>query len=448
MSEDGKYHINPQTGNVNKCVATYNCKFNMNKSQHYETKEEAQQASEENLTAEFMDEDKVVKELSTLPEHFENDNRDFDAIKFHTKLIKEWNHSGWTKEEKQNLYRTQQLAKLVKKEGNLTDEEWSKADDLISKLHPIPDPGKYQSTLFSSNTINEYQRRDSNIVGLAETLYWKKRAEEIPAPEPVEKRVPNENIMGLREAQLANFEKYNDPGYDFLEGTELGDNAKDYFDETIDRVIAGQEYKSVNPDKDGGDAYITPKHDRFMRALDGDNQLYMATVFPDRELKDSMEKASVDNVTVTSFYNTREWGNAYTVLQPDGSTRTFAVYEHRNTDSIIINGKENWKNENNELPYAGDSKEMFFDEIPPDERKRAADNLVFFMKAAQNGDLASDGTLSRNASRRDWTSILSEQIPGFAEWHKEHSPESYPEDKGSEEDLLRNLDFEVEDDGY
>lgn len=72
-----------------------------------------------------------------------------------------------------------------------------------------------------------------------------------------------------------------------------------------------------------------------------------------------MERADVSNVTVSSFYNSREWGNAYTVMTPDGSTRTFSVYEHRNTDSVIINGKTNWKGSDVELPYVEDNKYSF-----------------------------------------------------------------------------------------
>ena len=63
-------------------------------------------------------------------------------------------------------------------------------------------------------------------------------------------------------------------------------------------------------------------------------------------------------VNVSSFNNGREYGLVYTVDTPSGDKRSFSVYEHRNSDSIIINGKTNW-NKNEDLPYAADSKNIY-----------------------------------------------------------------------------------------
>lgn len=61
------------------------------------------------------------------------------------------------------------------------------------------------------------------------------------------------------------------------------------------------------------------------------------------------------NISVGTFTNCRENGLTFTVQNKKGSFFTFCIYEHRNTDKIIINGKKGYINRNGELPYKTDS---------------------------------------------------------------------------------------------
>lgn len=58
---------------------------------------------------------------------------------------------------------------------------------------------------------------------------------------------------------------------------------------------------------------------------------------------------------------------------------TYCVYEHRNTDSIIINGREGLITMNGELPYAGESKYDYLAEFPYNAHMEVADKLAEFM---------------------------------------------------------------------
>lgn len=60
-------------------------------------------------------------------------------------------------------------------------------------------------------------------------------------------------------------------------------------------------------------------------------------------------------IYVECFINCREGGLTFTVK---GQTKsmTYCIYEHRNSDNIIVNGKENWSSFSDDLPYAGEDK--------------------------------------------------------------------------------------------
>lgn len=443
---DVRYHINPQTGNVNQCKAFYSCRFKMSEAEHYETKEEAKKGAEISLASENIDTDKYLKIVESKVKFYDNDNRDIDFIESDLKSVKEWTHTGWTNHEKENLYRIEKLVSIFNKK-KMTQDDWNEAERIMSHMKPINHMVKYQRNTFGKNIINEYDRRDRNLLSLAKNAFLMRKAMEVSEPDPAPEREVNSSLIGGREAQLENLRKFNDPGYEHMKGRKYaGDSVENYFDSTLNRIIAGENYKPFDDRVDSH--HLVPKHDQLMHILQsedegGNNQLYMATVFPDKELKEEMDRAGISNVSVSSFYNSREYGNAYTVMTPDGDTRTFSVYEHRNTDSIVINGKTNWKGSDVELPYTADSKHEFFAEIPYGERKQAARTLTYFMKNAQNGTLEDDQYLSNNAPRRDWNAILSEQIPGFKDWHEENFPAQAAE-KGlnEDEDILRRLDFD------
>ena len=59
-------------------------------------------------------------------------------------------------------------------------------------------------------------------------------------------------------------------------------------------------------------------------------------------------------ISVGTFTNCRECGLTFMVM---GKTSfTYCVYEHRNSDEIIINGKKGCISVNGDLPYIGDTK--------------------------------------------------------------------------------------------
>jgi len=89
----------------------------------------------------------------------------------------------------------------------------------------------------------------------------------------------------------------------------------------------------------------------------------------DEELKD------VD-VSVACFTNCRECGLTFTVYtHPHFSQTTYCVYEHRNSDEIIVNHKEDWCGMNGDLPYMADSKYKYDASFSYNEYEKCAQFL-------------------------------------------------------------------------
>lgn len=76
-------------------------------------------------------------------------------------------------------------------------------------------------------------------------------------------------------------------------------------------------------------------------------------------------------IYVECFINCRECGLTFTlhyckddnekIFYPKFDNRwTYCVYEHRNSDQIIINGKKNWTSWNGDLPYSEDNAHKYF----------------------------------------------------------------------------------------
>lgn len=330
----------------------------------------------------------------------------------------------WTSAEKENLEKLSQLTQVLSEKN----PDWEKAKRIKGSMNP---QGKDMKPVGD----DDYKRRDRNLHRLADDLYKQRFAQEIkPLGDPPE-RERNGRIAGLEHAQHAHVYQRN---YDY-DGNEFGDNHQKYVNSSLNRIAAGESYKHWTGQEDESVSNL-PEHDRVINAINEDNQLYLATAFPDIELKKAMDQQDVSNVSVTPFYNGRENGNAYTVITPDGSTRTFSVYEHRNTDSIIINGKTNWDSSNpKNLPYAGQSKYEYFAEFHPRDKQQAANALAFYMKEAQKGELPSDSELVATAGRRDWNAILSDRVPGFAEWAEKNGMGRKKNE--TDDDILKNLDF-------
>lgn len=87
-------------------------------------------------------------------------------------------------------------------------------------------------------------------------------------------------------------------------------------------------------------------------------------------LRDHAELCQHCDINVGAFTNGREVGLTFSVLgyfDDDGNNVvgaledafTYCVYEHRNSDEIILNGKAGYICYNGELPYQGDSKNDF-----------------------------------------------------------------------------------------
>lgn len=73
-------------------------------------------------------------------------------------------------------------------------------------------------------------------------------------------------------------------------------------------------------------------------------------------------------VRVKAFANGRESGLTYIIDSHEVNGKfelfkpfTFCTYEHRNSDKIIINGREGFIDNNGELPYKGDKYEYLAD---------------------------------------------------------------------------------------
>ena len=369
----------------------------------------------------------------------DSDNLGWDGIESPLEYIQKW-EEPWTEAERQSLQAVTKLEALTKKDP-FTAKDEAKARAIIAKLVPFAERKRpYGGWSFNDTS---WRSRDKMLHTLAENILLRRLADDLPAVEREE--VTNNRLLGLREAQDAALKALNHADY-YKDGESYMGNVEPHFQNAIARSASGEEL-AYTDERSEDTRSLFPVHERIFSALHEDanggsstNQLYLASVFPVRELKAEMERVGIDGVSVSHFYNSREWGNVYTVVAPDGSTRTFSVYEHRNTDSIIINGTENW--DGTDLPYAADSKQAFFAEFEPEDRERAAQALTFYMVQAQKGELEDPEALVDKVSRRDWAAILDNAIPGFKDWRQRDVNDTYiaPEQE-DESDILKRLDF-------
>ena len=244
----------------------------------------------------------------------------------------------------------------------------------------------------------------------------------------------SERLINAMQTARSNIE-YDNTHYD--PKSMWGKDAHKYYDAILEDYI--NNHRKELPLDDNKEYFYDDYDTIYSHVLD-DQQLYLTAVFPQKELNDKLEQYGVDNVFVSEFHNGREWGNVYTVMTPDGNTMSFSVYEHRNSDSIIINGKNNWDGE--ELPYTADNKHQYFGEYSYRDYEQAADSLAMHLKDAQNGELPSEKYLRDNAPRIDWVNRLSERIPSFKRWYKEYYPEQAEQYEKDNNDPLAQLDFE------
>lgn len=418
-----RYHINPETGNANKCQAktAQGCKFSKNGTvevMHFDTKEVAQKSYEITMEAEGIDIDAVDERMSKLLNP--KTARENNIISYmYDNVFRDEN--DWTANEKENFLITEKVAKILDKD-HVSEKDFEKVNELISMLRPKKK--RYKRSGWSSN---DPVYRDEYLTEIPKVMSIRKQWEQ----ETHELRIPRDR-SDLQEV-FHNPDELNKAHRNFIEDnsvygeTNFGDEK--YVDDALNRVAAGDkltlkadQYDDLDMDFSWETALMNSDQKVFaLVSKDEDGRLYnqkayLALAFPENELKDALKEAGVKNVKIDSFTNGREVGNIYTVYQPDGNTRSFSVYEHRNSDSIIINGSTNWSKESEELPYASNHKNGFFAEISYSDTKRAAGTLAYFMKEAQKGELEDDATLVNKAERLDWNAILREQLPGFKEW--------------------------------
>lgn len=357
--------------------------------------------------------------------------------KSYRRRITQMDNRAWTDDNYNDLQVLQNMMKHINN-PHLTDK---KRKQLVDKeFSNLSDYKKPRRNSFGGDTMYEkgevIQEISKSVKAYADMAQYRR------APQELEK---------LKNQQIHNMNS----GLILTEG-ELGAAAKNsymYYD------IAHSPYfaSGVNAYMNNGDLPIEPEStesnfvDQAYAAqlsIQGNQQLQLMTVFPNRELKDAMEKYNVNNVEVRSFENTREVGNVYTVMQPNGNTMSFSVYEHRNADSIIINGKENWNPDvEDDLPYAG-GKYDYFAEVSHGEYEKAAEFLTFFLKEAQNGTLDDIDTLVQNSPRIDQNTILAEQLgESYMQFLEKYAPgegarvRKNIDGNKSDEEILRDLDF-------
>lgn len=226
----------------------------------------------------------------------------------------------------------------------------------------------------------------------------------------------NKGLIGLEDAQKLLVERELTRYWDLPDvQSNIGNTTR--------RIINGEEPVTMESSRpstlnEHSVSYILNPEDKTFNTLET-NKIYLFQVFPNRELKEVMSRLRMKNVSVSPFFNSREFGLVYSVLTPEGNTRSFSVYEHRNSDSIIINGKTNWDITDQPYgPYPGENQHQFFAEFSYDSRRQVAETLGYFLKSAQKGELEDDVTLMKEAPRLDWVAMLSERLPGFKEWHE------------------------------
>ena len=85
-------------------------------------------------------------------------------------------------------------------------------------------------------------------------------------------------------------------------------------------------------------------------------------------------------ILIGCFTNCREVGLTFFPNRKGSNfldnSKTFCVYEHRNSDNIIINGKEGYVSTNEVLPYKSDDKHDYLASAGCGEYDKATDLLV------------------------------------------------------------------------
>lgn len=89
------------------------------------------------------------------------------------------------------------------------------------------------------------------------------------------------------------------------------------------------------------------------------------------ELLRNDERLKKLTIYVNCFQNCREMGLTFGI-----GLMTYCIYEHRNSDQIIINGKKNWCGHSGDLPYSGEDKWSNIASFSPGKYDECAEYLI------------------------------------------------------------------------
>ena len=101
-------------------------------------------------------------------------------------------------------------------------------------------------------------------------------------------------------------------------------------------------------------------------------------------LRNNEELNDKCDISIGAFTNCRECGLTFTPFSYKDDEGefvhtepfTFCVYEHRNSDDIILNGKDGWISLNGHLPYQADSKSVYIASFPYSEHYKCAEKIT------------------------------------------------------------------------
>ena len=82
------------------------------------------------------------------------------------------------------------------------------------------------------------------------------------------------------------------------------------------------------------------------------------------------------SISIGTFTNCREQGLTFQVWNSNtGEYFTYCIYEHRNSDNIVINGKEGIISMAGDLPYASETKHDYLQIFPYNAHYECAEYL-------------------------------------------------------------------------
>ena len=376
----------------------------------------------------------IQDEISDLKDNFFTESRtkkSHNPYKYIENIQEDQDIAGlsWNDEEKKDLSTVLEMIEVKNSDEDYETKE-RKIDRLSSKMTHYSIPARMSFPF----TYKDGERRE-----MLQKLYKTIRHDmETPqrTPEQLSEIRDKEfevssRLINAKSSAKENIEFSNT---EFDKDSLWGQQASDYYDALLDDAINNNRGVLSN-----GEDSLYDDYDMIYSNCTSDQQMYLYTVFPQKELNDKLEQYGIDDVMVSSFQNGREQGNVYTVYTPGNNTMSFSVYEHRNTDSIIINGKSNW--DGKELPYTEDNKNAYFDEYHHKDYSQAADSLAMYLKDAQNGKLPTEEYLKNNGPRVDHIDEMSKKSAEFIEWFKKNNPEEYDEYMRKKNDPLYGLDF-------